>query len=148
MKQTPAATLREGLSAYYQANAAVFSDREAAPEVAEFFRCHDAAHVVFGCDTSLYGEGILKIFTIFGTTLGFWKHLSAYSEASAFSLFRQYRITHLARHILRLLAYAPRAVLNARRMSQPWPWSDYGRYLDRSIEEIRREFNIQVVSSD
>jgi len=138
-------TLREGLSRYHEQNAAVFSRQEAAAEAREFFRCHDVAHVVFDCDTSLYGEGILKIFTVFGTTLGFWKHFSSYSEANAFSLFRQYSVSHVAGNVFRLLLSAPRAIIRAKRMSRPWPWCDHDDYLDQPLDEIRREFNIVVI---
>lgn len=36
----------------------------------EFFRCHDAAHVVFGCGTGLDDEAVVKIWSFFGTTRG------------------------------------------------------------------------------
>lgn len=140
-----ALTLREGVRRFYEENAAEFSARDISPEAQEFFRCHDTAHVVFDCDTSLFGEGVLKIFTIFGTTLGFWKHLTGYAEADAFALFKQYSWRHLARHIFKLVVTSPRAILSARRMSKPWPWAEHIDYLDRPLEEIRREFNIQVV---
>lgn len=99
-------TLRDGIKRFCEENAAVFTARDMSPAAQEFFRCHDTAHVVFGCDTSIFGEGILKMFTIFGT---------------------------------------PRAFIHARRMSRPWPWSEHARYLDRSLEDIRGEFNIKVI---
>lgn len=148
MNETNTHTLREGLIQLRQENAAIFSDRNISPDAQEFFRCHDTAHVVFGCDTSLFGEGILKIYTIFGTTLGFWRHLSAYSEASAFALFRQYSLAHLCKHILKLIGNAPRAIVRARRMSKPWPWTEHGAYLDKPVAEIRKEFNIIVIQPE
>ena len=60
------ATLREGLDELYRF----------APEVAEVseskgksFRDHDLTHVLFGCDTSLKGEILLKPWILFGTTI-------------------------------------------------------------------------------
>jgi ubiquinone biosynthesis protein Coq4 len=140
-----AQTLREELRRFCAVNEALFSARDMSPEAREFFRNHDTAHVVFGCDTSIFGEGVLKIFTIFGTTLGFWKHLTGYAEADAFALFKQYSRRHLARHIFKLIAKCPRAFINAKQMEKPWPWDAHDEYLDRSIEEIRSEFNIKVV---
>ena len=140
-------TLREGLDRHHAKNAAVFSEADLSPEAQAFFRCHDVAHVVFGCDTSLCGEGLLKIFTIFGTTMGFRTHLAAYAQAGAFGLFRQYGLRAVLRDIGRLCVRIPRAIVRARRMTKPWPWSDHGEYLDVSIADIRREFNIEVVSS-
>lgn len=141
----PAFTLRESIKRLCEENASVFSARDISPEAQEFFRCHDTAHVVFGCDTSIFGEGILKMFTIFGTTLGFWKHLSGYAQADAFALFMQYNWRHVVRHIFKLLANIPRAFIHAKQMSRPWPWSEHAEYLDMSIEEIRSEFNIRVI---
>lgn len=137
-------TLREGLNRLREENASVFSERDITTDVQEFFRCHDTAHVVFGCDTSIFGEGVLKVFTIFGTTLGFWKHLSAYSEANAFALFRQYPVIHVFKNLFRLIITMPRVYVRAKRMSRPWPWAEHHEYLDTSIQEIRSEFNIKV----
>lgn len=145
VKNGTAITLREALNQHYEKNIAAFPEREVSPEAQEFLRCHDVAHVVFGCDTSLFGEGILKIYTIFGTTLGFWWHLSAYSGADAFRLFRQYGVLHVLKKTFRLILRVPRAIVHAKRMSKPWPWADHSEYLDKSIEEIRTEFNIMVI---
>jgi ubiquinone biosynthesis protein Coq4 len=115
------------------------------PEAQEFFRCHDTAHIVFGCDTSIFGEGVLKIFTIFGTTLDFWKHVLAYTEADAFALFRQYSWRHIVKNVFKLIVNIPRTFIHAKQMSKPWPWSDHDEYLDKSVKEIRNEFKIKVV---
>ena len=78
-------TLREALKKFNSINAEYFSSRDISPEALEFFRRHDIAHVIFDCNTTLLGEGKVKLWTVFGTTLGFWKHMRAYSEADAFS---------------------------------------------------------------
>ncbi len=145
MTRGTAMTLREGLNRHYEENVAILSERQVSSEAKEFLRCHDVAHVVFGCNTSLFGEGILKLYTIFGTTLGFRKHLRAYAEADAFGLFRQYSTLHVLQNVLRLSVNIPRAIYIARSMSRPWPWSDHSEYLDESIQEIRKEFNIRVI---
>ncbi len=143
----PTLTLRQGLDRYASVNQGVLSTREVSEEAAQFFRCHDVAHVVFACDTTLVGEGTVKIWTIFGTTLGFWKHLRGYSEADAFSLFRQYSRRHLAQHIGRLLTSLPSTIMRARGMTTRWPWSEYEPYLDVTLADIRAEFGIEVVNS-
>ncbi len=144
MKEQASLTLREGIDRFYKEHDAPRGGQNVSPEANQFFLCHDTAHVVFGCDTSFFGEGIVKIFTIWGTTLGFRGHLAGYSDANAFSLFRQYRLRHLVKNFARLVLTAPRAIIRARRMSKPWPWSDHQHYLDKPISDIRREFNIQV----
>jgi hypothetical protein len=148
VKDNPRLTLREGIEKFHEENAAQFSEQDLSPEAKKFFLYHDTAHVVFGCSRSFFGEGVVKIFTIWGTTLGFRGHLAGYSEADAFSLFRQYSARHLARHIGRLLLAAPRAFVRGQRMTKPWPWSDHSQYLDIPLADIRREFNIKVFSGE
>ena len=64
-------TLAEGLSEYYRENANLVPRSKLSAEANEFFRCHDTAHVVFGCDISLNDEAMVKIYSIFGTSGGF-----------------------------------------------------------------------------
>lgn len=145
MNDDPTLTLRQGFERFAKANQAILSSRETSEEADRFFRCHDTAHVIFGCDASLFGEGTVKLWTIFGTTLGFWNHVRGYSEADAFSLFRQYSRRHVARNIVSLIANVPRTITRARRMRKRWPWWEYEAYLDMPLAEIRAEFGIETV---
>ena len=145
MNQSNLLTLREAIAEFHQKNANLFATREIAPEAKEFFRCHDIAHVVFDCNTSLYGEGKVKLWTIFGTTLGFWQHLKGYADAEALNLFKQYSFSHLLKNIFKILANMPRIIISAKHMSKPWPWHDHDRYLDMSLDAIRKEFNIKTL---
>lgn len=138
-------TLKQGLNKFQKQNRKFFSERSISDEGEEFLSCHDIAHVVFDCDTSIYGEGVVKIWTTFGTTLGFWKVVSGYNEASAFELFRMYSFKHVSINILRYLVVIPKAIVRAKRMSKPWPFSNYRPYLNTPISIIRKEFNIQVL---
>lgn len=138
-------TLNEGLKRFQQKNAKVFTKKQLSKEGKEFLDCHDIAHVVFGCGTTLYGEGVVKIWTTFGTTLSFWKVAKGYNDASAFQLFKQYSIEHIFQNIVRLLSVIPKTIVRAKQMSKPWPFTDYKVYLDRPLSEIREEFNIQII---
>lgn len=115
-------------------------------EAKAFFQSHDIAHVLFGCDISLYGEGSVKIWTIFGTTLGFWRHFGAYRAANAYDLAQSFTWGHVASNITKFLSSIPSLIIRAKRMHKPWPWADFDAYLDQPIDEIRKEFNIQVLS--
>lgn len=138
-------TLAEGLTIFQRKNATVFTKKELSKEGKEFLDCHDIAHVVFDCGTTLYGEGVVKIWATFGTTLSFWKVTKGYNDASAFQLFSQYSIGHIIKHILHLLSVIPKTIFRARQMSKPWPFTKYQAYLDRPLSEIREEFNIRIV---
>ena len=52
-------TLSEGITEFFAANKQHVKTRVLTPEADEFFRCHDASHVVFGCDISLNSERCL-----------------------------------------------------------------------------------------
>lgn len=114
-------------------------------EVKSFFRSHDVAHVLFGCDISLLGEGSVKIWTIFGTTLGFWKHMRAYKKANAFELSRNYSLSHVVSNLFKLMVSIPSLITRAMKMNKPWPWTEFEPYLDTPITEIRKEFNIKIL---
>ncbi len=58
-------TLEEGLAEYYASRSDLVGGRGISSDAREFFRCHDAAHVVFGCTTSLLNEAIVKIWSFF-----------------------------------------------------------------------------------
>jgi len=142
---TQEATLQEGLTQFQEKNAKYFSERAMSDEAKIFLQCHDIAHVVFGCDTTIYGEGIVKIWTTFGTDLSFWKVTKGYRAVSAFSLAKKYSPIHVAKNIARLLFAMPKAILRSWQMTKPWAWSDYQPFLDQPISEIRKEFNIRVI---
>lgn len=61
--------LEQGITEYRVLNPDLDEARHATPEGAEFFRCHDVAHVVFACDTSLLNEAMADASTLFGTTV-------------------------------------------------------------------------------
>ncbi|NRA92461.1 MAG: hypothetical protein HRU26_07200 [Psychroserpens sp.] len=140
-------TLEQGLEQFYKCYPEDLSHNdEGLPEdVKAFFRAHDIAHVIFGCDISLFGEGAVKIWTTFGTSLGFWKHLSEYKQANAFELSKKFPFLRSLKDLLKLIIYFPSFILRAKRMLKLWPWTDYEKYLDKPISEIRREFNIKVL---
>lgn len=138
-------TLQEGLDDFYKKNSQYFAERPQSEKAKQFLRNHDVAHVVFDCDTSIYGEGVVKIWTTFGTTLSFWKVITSYNEADAFELFKMYSFRHVSKNIFKVLKSIPKTILRARRMSQAWPFEDYDNYLNTPLVEIRKMFNIEVV---
>lgn len=140
-------TLRQGLEQFYQENEDYLSHNKQAitNEAATFFKSHDIVHVLFDCDITLFGEGYVKMWTIFGTTLGFWNHISGYREADAFELSKNFSLVHVVHNIFKFLRSIPVLIFRARRMHKPWPWLGYEPYLDTPIAEIRKEFNIHVL---
>jgi len=140
-------TLRQGLENFRQEYKDRLShgDRDASEEAIAFFESHDIAHVLFECDITLFGEGAVKIWTIFGTTLGFRQHIKGYKAANAFELSKDFALLEILKHIFRFLITIPKIIFRAKRMSKPWNWVGFESYLDTPILEIRKEFNIKVL---
>ncbi len=144
-EQASSQTLTEALSEYRAANPGLDEARGPGGAGAEFFRCHDTAHVVFGCSTSLVGEALADAWTLFGTTvtvgqfLGFLKieeHQGIIAKVGWWGVLATF------------VRSAPLFILVAwrgLRMTSKWPWSRFDSYLDRSLVEIRRRFNVHVV---
>ncbi len=140
-------TLRQGLAKFYKEHEEYLSHNKdgITPETKAFLESHDIAHVLFGCDISLFGEGSVKIWTIFGTTLGFWNHIKGYKDANAFELSRNFSFTQELSNFFKLLFSIPILIIRAKKMEKPWPWSEFEAYLDTPLSEIRKEFNISIV---
>ena len=141
-------TLKQGLEQFYKNYDSQLShtQKNIPIEVRSFFKSHDIVHVLFGCDINLYGEGSVKIWTIFGTTLGFWNHIKLYRKSNAYELAKNFSSKHIALNLCTFLLRIPSLIIRAKRMKKLWPWSDFEAYLDRPLSEIRKEFNIILVS--
>jgi len=140
-------TLRQGLEKFHTENKAYLShDKEGiTAEAKSFFKSHDIAHVLFGCDITLFGEGSVKLWTIFGTTLGFWNHIKGYSAAGAYEISKDFGFGHAFRNTFKFLFFIPTLIIRAKKMHKPWPWAGFEAYLDMPIDSVRKEFNIQVL---
>jgi hypothetical protein len=137
-------TLQEGLAEYYGARDDLVTGRGASTDAQAFFRCHDVAHVVFGCGTTLRQEALVKIWSFFGTTEGFGL-LRAYRLPESQEIYRTLGFMDIAGTMGFSLVYVPIVLGRCLRMRRRWPWSDFEAYLSVPLVETRREFGIQVV---
>lgn len=135
-------TLEEGLREYYASRKGLVGGRVVSPAAREFFRCHDAAHVVFGCSTTLLNEAIVKLWSLFGTTAGL-SLLRAYRLPESNEVYEQLERREIVHTAMRSLTIVPRVLWRCARMRKRWPWAEFEKYLDVPLVEIRREFGIQ-----
>lgn len=134
-------TLAEGLREYYASRPGLVDGRGVSEAARQFFRCHDAAHVVFGCSTSLPDEAVVKIWSFFGTTAGL-ALLRDYRLPESREIYEELAWRDIATTALRSLVGVPRILWRCSRMHKRWPWSDFERYLDVPLCDIRREYGI------
>jgi ubiquinone biosynthesis protein Coq4 len=140
-------TLAEGIAEYYAANPGLADVRDMSPAAREFFRCHDAAHVIFGCSTDLDDEAVVKIASVFGTTAGLHV-LSGYRLHESVQIYRRLRLRAILTTISRSVILVPRTLARCLRQRARWPWSGFERFLGVPLYGIRAEFGIRVVRSD
>jgi hypothetical protein len=139
------ATLRAGLDEYYASRSDLVSGRGLSPAASEFFRCHDTAHVIFGCSTSLVDEAVVKLWSFFGTTAGF-SLLRDYRSPESQEIYTRIEWDPILSTALRSLVFTPLVITRALRMNKRWPWSEFEQHLDVSISALRREYGIRIVT--
>lgn len=136
-------TLAEAMAEYQAANPGLADMREMSPRGRQFFRCHDAAHVVFGCGVGLDDEAAVKIASMLGTTAGLGV-LRGYRLHESIALYRRLDAAEVLKTIARSIVVVPRTLLRCLRQRARWPWDDFERYVDVPLADIRRRFGIEV----
>ncbi|UUX94226.1 hypothetical protein [Aquabacterium sp. J223] len=136
-------TLEEGIAEYSLANAKLARDRTMSPEAKEFFRCHDAAHVIFGCGNTLEDEAVVKIASIFGTSGGFGV-LGGYRLHESFEIYMHLGARDVLRSIVKSVFLVPLTILQCFRQRRRWPWNDFEMHVQVPLQDIREEFGIRV----
>jgi hypothetical protein len=137
-------TLAEGLREYYASREGLVSGRGLSEAAREFFRCHDVAHVVFGCSTALPDEAMVKVWSFLGTTGGLdvWR---GYRLPESKEIYEQITWRDTVATAVRAAAALPLVVWRCLRMPKRWPWADFDRHLGTPLQEIRSEYGIRLV---
>jgi hypothetical protein len=138
------ATLHAGLDEYYASRSDLVSGRGLSPAAAEFFRCHDAAHVVFGCSTSLVDEAVVKLWSFFGTTAGF-SLLRDYRSPESQEIYTRIEWDPILSTALRSLVFTP--IVITRALRKRWPWSEFEHHLDVPIRSLRSAYGIRILTA-
>jgi hypothetical protein len=135
-------TLREALEELRHAEGDVSQD--VSGELAAALEAHDVVHILFGLDISDLDEIVAHGWMACGTTL-------TLAEMHEITRDRDHRrfssgFGHGKRGLL-ILRALPRLIgahLRARRMTKRWPWHSHIEFLDRPLDDIRREFGIKL----
>jgi hypothetical protein len=137
-------TLAEGLREYYASREGLVSGRGISEEAREFFRCHDAAHVVFGCSTALLDEAAVKVWSFLGTTGGLdvWR---GYRLPESKEIYERITWRETAATAVRAAVALPLVLRRCLCMRKRWPWADFEHHLRTPLHEIRSEYGIRLV---
>ncbi len=138
-------TLAEGLTEYRAANPGLDSARDPEGPGAEFFRCHDTAHVLFGCSTCLTGEALADTWTLFGTSVSIRQFLGFLKVEEHKDIMAKVGWLTASVTFVRSVPILVTVAWRGHRMPAKWPWSNFDTFLSRPLAEIRREFRIDLV---
>jgi hypothetical protein len=147
-------TLREGLEEYYAENPNVTDPRELPPEFAKILLAHDVSHIIYGCDTAMYDEIKLLPLTWWTSDYKFRDHLRTIRDPTISPAIRVMYDDLLNEHgvlwlygsiFLVLPQLLPELIVmwfNTRKRQRYVPFLNFEPLLDRSLLELRQEFDL------
>ena len=147
-------TLQQGLEEYYRTNPGITDPRKLPPEFLQILLAHDVCHVVLACDTHMYDEIKLLPLSFWTSDFKFEDYLNTRKDPKIKpaidimydDLIKQHGILWLYSSILfvlpRLLPEIVRLWFKTRSNRKYYPFLDYEPLLNRSLFDIRQEFNL------
>ncbi|HBE47333.1 MAG TPA: hypothetical protein DDW76_00580 [Cyanobacteria bacterium UBA11369] len=143
-------TLRQGLEEYYAVNSEFSHPSTQPPDFAKIMFAHDASHVIYGCDTDMYDE--LKILPLTFWTSDFKlrdylrERKNPAVDVMYQDLIKRHGVLWLYSSILivipQLLPELISIWFKTRKRQRYVPFLNFEPLLDRSLLEIRTEFEI------
>ena len=141
--QRSSQTLAQGIAEYHRVHPNLVRGPQLSPDAQDFFRCHDVAHVVFGCGTSLPHEAVVKLSSIFGTT-GSLSVLRGYRRHESVDIYRRLALSDIVVTVISSVVIVPRTIVRCLRQRKRWPWSGHSAHLHVALADLRSEYGIRV----
>ena len=117
-----AQTLAEALSEYYGANPHLKRGEALSSEAREFFQAHDVVHIVYGCNTSMPDEAIVKISSLFGSSAGL-SVLHGYRLYESLDIYRRLPLASTLTALVLSPYLVVRTIWRCTRQTAKWPWA-------------------------
>jgi hypothetical protein len=143
-------TVREGLAEYYALNPNVTQPETQPAEFGKILHAHDVGHVIYGCDTGMFDE--LKILPLFWwtseCTFGTYLKMkdSPAVDVMYADMIREKGVLWLYGAVLRVLPpLIPTLIpiwFRTRKRQKLLPFLEFEPLLDRSLLDIRKEFDL------
>lgn len=139
-------TLREGLAEYYQVNPGLSNPANITNETsAAYFRNHDTTHVVFGTHTGILDEAVNDMLTLLNVDIRARDYaMGFFATDESKSIVKEFRLKPTLLALWHSVKLMPRIWRHRRAMTKKWPWEPPDELMDRPLDEIRREFGIEV----
>jgi hypothetical protein len=146
-------TLQQGLEEYYELNPSITDPRELPPEFGQILLAHDITHVVLGCDTNMYDEIKLLPLSFWTSDFKFSDYISTRKNPKIRpaidimydDLIKQHGLWLYSSILFILPRLLPEVIsiwFKTRGTKKFYPFFAYESLLNRSLLEIRQEFNL------
>ena len=143
-------TIRQGLEEYYAVNPKITDPRKLSPEFAQILIAHDVSHVILGCDTNMYEEIKLLPLSFWTSDFKLRDYIRTNQDPQIKPaidiMYDDLGVVWLYSSILFVLPrLIPELIIiwfKNRGRSKYYPFLDYDSLLDRSLLEIRQEFDL------
>jgi ubiquinone biosynthesis protein Coq4 len=142
-------TLVEVLEIYYSINPQFTPWHKYNSEIAKkLVKAHDITHIVFGCDTTLLGEMRVQLWTKFGVKSFSWKETLNYARDKESRVLIMNPIGYYAMFIffIKHLSEVWKVKQQTKLLYKKWEYFEEDKYMAKTIGEIRKEYNIQIVA--
>jgi hypothetical protein len=150
MDKASTQTLRTGLAEYYDLNPHLNLPETQPAEFAKILLAHDVGHVIYACDTGIYDE--LKLLPLFWwtseCTFGTYLKMkdSPAVDVMYADMIRDKGVFWLYGSVLKVLpALIPALIpiwFKTRKRQKLVPFLEFEPLLDRSLLDIRQEFDL------
>jgi ubiquinone biosynthesis protein Coq4 len=142
-------TLAKALEIHYSLNPQFTYWNKYNSDIAKkLVKAHDIAHIVFGCDTTLLGEMRVQLWTKFGVKSFSLKETLKYARDKESRVLIMNPIGYYAMLIffIKHLSEAGKVKKQAKIFYKKWEYFEEDKYMDKTISEIRKEYNITILA--
>jgi ubiquinone biosynthesis protein Coq4 len=144
-------TLEKALVEHYKINPQFTRyDQFETVEAGNIIKSHDISHIIYGCDTSLPGEFKVQMWNNFGSSKTMPKlNLKNLLNKDFNTIMRLVIPTGLfgfvAMNFKELMGVRKQVKTQADQMTKKWIYGEEEKYMNKTIDEIRDEFGIEIL---
>lgn len=139
-------SLKECLEIHYHLNPQFTRwDKYDALETRNLIKSHDISHIIFGCDTSYSGEYCVQTWAKLGANLNIpmRERIKYITKKDLIQLILPPKlISYSLTHISEFSNFKQQIRTQAQLMTKKWEYFNEEKYMDKTIGEIRKEYNI------
>jgi|TARA_B100001939_G_scaffold33098_1_gene25729 hypothetical protein len=152
-KQDSLQTLEQGIEEFYAINPAFKEILEIDSPNTKVFKEHDYTHVLFGLGTSIEEESLLDTYTIWGTKFKWGPIIDFYRDPD-YSKFIKSLVGKyggwwsIFKIYVSLITFKLKIFRLCMKMTKRWDYHTPENYLNKTLKEIREEFNIKLLPLD